>query len=122
MERTSFGMLKPSDISSSSKPLSPTDVKPAFPKRSPAPKQESNISTSFKEGDSVNNLEDRLGNVKISSTETNIPNRPNKGIVYALIWLYQNHFKYKILQFDRLLLCVLENHFSFQQLLLPPIQ
>ena len=90
MERTSFGMIKPSDTSSSTKPLSPTDVKPALPKRSPAPKQESNISTSFKEGDSVNNLEDRLGNAKISTTESSIPNRPNKGIVDVQICQYQN--------------------------------
>ena len=85
MERTSFGMLKPSDTSSSNKPLSPTDVKPALPKRSPAPKQESNIPTSVKEGATVNSLEDRLGNTKISTTESGIPNRPIKGIVDAQI-------------------------------------
>ena len=93
MERTSFGMLKPSDTSSSNKPLSPAEVKPALPKRSPAPKQESNISTTVKEGDSVNNLEDRLGNAKISTTESSTPNRSSKGIVDEHMCLYQHSYK-----------------------------
>ena len=79
MERTSFGMQKPSDTFSSNKTLSPTDAKPALPKRSPAPKQEANISSSARDGENVKSMDNRISSSKISPTsESSAQNMPVK--------------------------------------------
>ena len=87
MERTSFGMQKFSDLSPSSQPLSPEEAKPALPKRSPAPKQENNVSSMSKEGEKDKHLsEERIGSSNTSMVaENSVQNKPAKCMYFLII-------------------------------------
>jgi hypothetical protein len=72
LERTSFGMQQNSEPLSTNNIVSHAESKPALPKRSPAPKQDTHISTSAMASDTTKNLpEEKSGYATISGSVEN---------------------------------------------------
>ena len=95
MERTSFGMQQNSEPLSTNKTVSHAETKPALPKRSPAPKQDTHISTSAMAADTTKNPpEEKSGYAKISgSVEVPTEIKTTSGIIskQILINIYYNY-------------------------------